>query len=67
MNLDHLKLTLTQIGNLVKQINNKNFVETTLSLNQVSFQKKMPLFVNIFLMLIHTILCILFCQILAEI
>ncbi|KNC33754.1 hypothetical protein FF38_05850 [Lucilia cuprina] len=35
MNLDHLKLTLTQIGNLVKQINKKNFSETTVSLNQL--------------------------------
>lgn len=36
MNLDHLKLTLTQIGNLVKQLNKKNLAETTQNLLHVS-------------------------------
>ncbi|XP_073847856.1 CCR4-NOT transcription complex subunit 1 isoform X2 [Musca autumnalis] len=35
MNLDHLKSTLTQIGNLVKHLNKKNFAETTENLNKL--------------------------------
>ncbi|XP_037941750.1 CCR4-NOT transcription complex subunit 1 isoform X3 [Teleopsis dalmanni] len=35
MNLDHLKLTLTQIGILVKQLNKKNFAETSENINQI--------------------------------
>lgn len=39
MSLDHLKLTLTQIGILVKQLHKKNYTETNDSLQKVSAVK----------------------------